>query len=121
MAKILILEDAEYNHLLYRKFFANIFEVSICINDVQLYEALKKDSFDLFIIDISLPNSKNGIVLIKEIREIEKYKNTPIVVITALVQQHFETMAFDAGCTKFMVKPIENKSLIQDLKKLLNM
>jgi putative two-component system response regulator len=85
------------------------------------YEAaLNKTKFDIFIIDLALGSKKDGIQIIRELRQMESYKSTPIVVVTAHAFHSDENEAMNAGATKFLRKPVENIVLLNTITSLLN-
>lgn len=72
---------------------------------------------DVIISDIDMPN-KNGVELIKELREINKFKNVPIIIISASAEKHLELMS--AGLIQgFLHKPFEENDLLSQLRYIL--
>lgn len=118
--KLLIVEDDKLNQLAYKGFLSKNYEIKIC-GDVQEFESsLTEDTYDLFIIDLALNCEKNGIDLIKELREMDKYKGTPIIVVTAYAFREDRKLSMEAGADKFIIKPFDNKSLLEEIRKSLN-
>ena len=113
--KLLMVEDDDLNLKVYSYILVKNFQLLLCENDTQFFDALDKDNYDLFVIDLSLGFGKDGISLVKELRTMEKYKNTPVVVLTANVQKKDELISMEAGATKFLRKPIEKNLLIKEL------
>lgn len=111
--KLMIVEDDDLNQLIYNRIFANKYNVVMCKNEDDFYPALKKNKFDIFLIDISLVGTKDGIQLIQELRQMKDYKSTPIIVVTANAFKKDEEIAKDAGATKFLRKPVDTKMLIE--------
>jgi two-component system chemotaxis response regulator CheY len=71
-------------------------------------EALKlMEEYDikLFLLDWIMPGL-SGVELVKVIRGTEKYKQTPIVMITAEGGRYFIIDALEAGVTNYVLKPI---------------
>jgi len=73
---------------------------------------------DLFILDIMLPGV-SGLELLKEIREIEKYSDTPIVMLTALGDEATQLLSFDALADDYVTKPFSPKVLVKRVQALL--
>lgn len=72
---------------------------------------------DVIISDIEMPN-KNGVELIKELREINKFKNIPIIIISASAEKHLELMS--TGLIQgFLHKPFEENDLLSQLRYVL--
>lgn len=74
--------------------------------------------YQLFIFDISMPKI-DGITLVKEIRQIEEYKDTPIIIVTAYNQKNLLVKAVQAGVNKYFVKPFDNKKFIETIRMLI--
>ena len=118
--KLLIVEDDDLNQLIYNRIFASKYDIVMCKNEDDFYPALNANKFDIFLIDISLVGTKDGIQLIQELRQMKEYKFTPIIVVTANAFKRDEEIAKDAGATKFLRKPIDTKMLIEEFETSLN-
>ncbi|NJD21268.1 MAG: response regulator [Melioribacter sp.] len=118
--KLLIVEDDDLNQLIYNRIFASKYDIVMCKNEDDFYPALNANKFDIFLIDISLVGTKDGIQLIQELRQMKEYKSTPIIVVTANAFKRDEEIAKDAGATKFLRKPIDTKMLIEEFETSLN-
>lgn len=72
---------------------------------------------ELIISDIEMPNM-NGFQLIDAIRKEKKYKNVPILVISAHAESHLELMESE-NIQGFIKKPFEDTDLLNQVKFLL--
>lgn len=79
-----------------------------------LFMALEKN-YDALLIDLNMP-SLGGIDLCKRIRNIERYRNVPVIVITSLDENEKLKEVFDAGATDFINKPVNPVVLHARLK-----
>ena len=70
---------------------------------------------DAFVVDLRMPGM-NGIELCRRIRSIERYKLTPIVVITSSEDTEDLTRVFDAGADDYILKPVHSSGLMVRLK-----
>jgi len=70
--------------------------------------------------DISLRDEKDGLQLTRELREMQQYKDCPIIALTANVFKKDELAAYEAGVSKFLRKPIENEKLLSEIYAALN-
>ncbi|KAF0151890.1 MAG: response regulator receiver [Ignavibacteria bacterium] len=116
---ILILEDDEIILDIFTRIFQNEFNVIPCLSIESFYSYLKSSKVNLFLLDMALGSHKNGIDLIKELRNSEEHNNTPIVVVSAHSYIRDEKLALAAGATKYIRKPTENKYLVNEVKKVL--
>lgn len=113
--KLLIVEDDDLHRALYERLFHDKFEPNICKTADEFCSCLSRKSYDIFMIDLSLVGTKDGIQLIKELRQNKKYIATPIFVVTANAFKRDEENAIDAGANYFVRKPIDNKRLIDEM------
>ena len=85
-------------------------------------EALKladsQSSFDLIISDINMPNM-DGITLIKKLREKDKFKFTPILMLTTESGIDKKGEGEEAGATGWIVKPFNPDQLLATIGKVL--
>jgi len=117
--RLLIVEDDELNQKVYKAIFSKDYEIIICGDDEEFNTALRENDYDLFIIDLALSCGKNGTDLIRELRKIEKYKDIPIIVVSAFVSRKDQEIALAAGGTKFISKPFDKEALLTTVKKYL--
>ncbi len=117
--KILITEDDYDNQKFLQLLLKKEFEVEICDSETSFYKHLNSSQFDLIIMDISLKGKKNGLDLTKELKNDGKYRNIPVICLTAHAYKNDKENAINAGVDLFLTKPIENQSLINSIKELL--
>lgn len=78
-------------------------------------EALKKldeNGFDLLMMDVIMPEM-DGFELCRRIRQKEKYKEVPIVFLTAKSRDEDKAKGLEAGANLFLSKPISPDKLIE--------
>ena len=106
---ILIVEDS----LVIRKLIVEILaEKNIptmeAINGEQALKLMKKNIFDLIIVDIMMPKI-NGLELTKIIRE---FSNIPIIFLTALSDENNQVQAYNSGADAYITKPFSPHNLL---------
>jgi two-component system, chemotaxis family, chemotaxis protein CheY len=74
-------------------------------------------ALDLIITDVNMPNL-DGIGFIKKARELEKFKFTPILVLTTESQGSKMNEGKEAGATGWIVKPFNSEKLLGIVKKV---
>ena len=114
--RLLMIDDDDLTLRIFTIILSRIFDITGCKMGDEFLDILSKNVFDIFLIDLSLKGEIDGIQLIKELRKSEKYKNHPIVVVTAHAFKKDEETAMSAGASKFLRKPIENERLLQELR-----
>ena len=69
------------------------------------------DEFDLLMLDIIMPEM-DGFELCRQIRKMDRYKETPIVFLTAKSRDEDRTAGLEAGANLFLSKPISPDKLL---------
>ncbi len=69
------------------------------------------EDIDLFIVDWMLPGSMNGLEFTKKLRAQSKFKDSPVIMITALTQPENIVAGLDAGADDYITKPFDLKVL----------
>lgn len=121
MANIMIVEDELNIALGLEKIVKSInsdIETTITGYAKEALEKANSKTYELFLLDIQL-NDYSGFKLAKEIRNINKYKLTPIVFITAIPTK--ELLAFkQIHCYDYIVKPFNEEEVINVLSTIIN-
>jgi two-component system, chemotaxis family, chemotaxis protein CheY len=82
-------------------------------------EALSKldgTKINLIVTDINMPNM-DGITFVKEVKQLPKYKFTPIIMLTTEVNQAKKDAAKEAGAKAWVTKPFQPKTLLEAISK----
>ncbi len=118
-AKILIVDDKEKNiKLLKSMLHSENYQIMEALNGE---EALKQvDCFnpDLILLDI-LMQGIDGFEVCRQIKQNEKTKMIPIVMVTALREREHRIKALEAGADDFLSKPVDSTELLARTKSLL--
>ena len=112
-AKILIVEDTEFNRVILSEILnANGFKnIIMAENGQEGLEKLKMTSPDLVILDIMMP-VMDGYEFCKKVRSEDRFKTLPILVQSAVSAQEEKIKAFEVGATDLVAKPINPKEFI---------
>ena len=94
------------------------YEVVEAVDGVDGLAKAKEDKFNLIITDINMPNM-DGIEMIKQIRQTEGYKFTPIIALTTENQDSKMQEGKAAGATGWIVKPFTSEKLLAIVKKII--
>lgn len=79
-----------------------------------LFLALE-NTYDAFLVDIRMPGL-SGVELCRRLRAMDRYKMTPIIVITSLDEEANLEEVFSAGASDFISKPVNPAVLASRLK-----
>jgi len=77
------------------------------------FEALKelpRQQFDLIITDINMPDI-NGLELVRFIRENERYRNCPLIIVSTESSQRDRERGLALGANSYLVKPFSPTDL----------
>lgn len=79
---------------------------------------LKQSSFDLIISDFHMPKI-NGLELLIKVKEDERLKNIPFLMVTSETDKEKEEEAFQSGADQYITKPFSGKFLEKTIIQLL--
>ena len=118
--KVLVIEDNLINIELVRDLLENsgysLLEADTADKGIKLAKAeLPK----LILMDIDLGRGISGIETTKRIRKMTGYEDLPIVAVTALAMQGQKEMFLEEGCSHYISKPFDAKTLQNMIKELL--
>jgi DNA-binding response OmpR family regulator len=85
------------------------------MDGVQALEQLGKDTYDLLISDVLMPN-KNGWEVLKAVRSNPKTKDMPVIILTAKNEDSDMFQGYELGANYYMTKPFTKDQLLFGLK-----
>ncbi|MPL98692.1 Heme response regulator HssR [bioreactor metagenome] len=91
------------------------FKVIVANDGISALEKLEIDKINLIILDIMMPNM-DGWEFCKEVR---KFSNIPIIMLTAKSEINQKVKGFDIGADDYLTKPFEPEELVARVKALL--
>lgn len=113
MAKILVVEDDVILCDAYREKFGERYEVRVATTGEEGLLLAKVVDPDVIILDIYLSNKVNGVEVLKKIKENEKTRNVPILVITNL--PNMDKTVLDLGADRCVMKADVDLNMIEDM------
>lgn len=116
---ILVVEDNEINKKLAVAFLSKGGYHTLCAgNGYEAVEAYQKNSMDLILMDIQMPEM-NGFDATFKIRELEKgmIKRIPIIAMTAYAMTGDREKCLAAGMDDYISKPISSEILYEKIRK----
>lgn len=116
MKKILIVDDEEQIRNILRMYLVREgYEISEAEDGEKGLKLFYEKPFDLVILDVMLPKKDGWSIL----REIKKYTETPVIMLTARDDSEDEVFGFEMGADDYITKPFNNKVLLARVKSLL--
>ena len=119
MIKILVADDSMFM----RKILTGILnnagynKIIEAASGIEAIKKFKSDKPDLVLLDIIM-EGKDGIETLKTIRAMSK--TAKIIMVTAVGQDLIINEAKNAGCSAYIVKPFDEKDVIDIVKKILS-
>lgn len=86
-----------------------------CGEDALRKIAASATPFDGFMFDIQMPGM-DGTELCQQVRQMEQYKNSPVIMITAMNNKEYVDRAFMAGATDYVTKPFDTTELMTRIR-----
>ena len=118
MSKILVIDDEKaISQLIKLKLEREGFEVFLAVDGVEGLKELPRVKPDLIVLDVLMPRM-DGFQFYKEIKQSEKTRYIPVLVMTArgAMKDSFEGLGVDF----FLSKPFEPDALADQVKKILS-
>ena len=118
-AKIFIVEDEpSIVQLVKYNLEKQNFKVLVSNNGEEGLQEIKKTEPDLILLDWMLPDL-SGIDICKALRKDTKFKNIPIIMLTARSQEEDKVLGLNVGADDYLPKPFSNPELIARVNALL--
>ena len=92
-------------------------ETVLASDSVEGSDRVIKEKPDLLILDLMMPHM-SGFDVCRKIRASEA-SSTPIMILTARIQEADREAAFEAGASDYMTKPITSRQLTSRVERLL--
>lgn len=91
------------------------YDVTVAKNVKSAYEILNKETFSLYILDLTLPDGSGYDVC----REIKKSGDFPVILLTAYDDEVNVVMGLELGADDYISKPFRVKELLARIKSVL--
>lgn len=96
------------------------YEVITASNGREALERISERRIDIVLLDAMMPEM-NGFDACRTIKENERYRNIPVVMITALKSKEDRIKSIEAGAEDFISKPFNVEEVLARVKMLLRM
>ncbi len=94
------------------------YDVVIASDGAEALEFARRESVDLVITDVNMPNM-DGIALVRELRQLDNYRLTPLLVLTTEASPEKKQQGKAAGATGWVVKPFSPERMLATIAKVL--
>ena len=113
---LLVEDDLQLAKIVNRILISKGYDVVLVDDGLKAVEKIKKRDFDLYLIDINIPNI-SGLELVRYIRDLKE--DGFIIMITASVDEYYFEKAYEYGCDDYIKKPFHLKELEVRISRLL--
>lgn len=120
--RILVAEDNKVNQMFLMKLLERKkCSVDLADNGLKVLEKLKKNSYDLILMDIQMPemDGYKATLLIRQ-KEENTGKHIPIIALTANATEEDRKKCFECGMDDYLTKPVKSEKLFDCLLKYKN-
>jgi CheY-like chemotaxis protein len=120
MTKILIAEDNAINRELFRELLeARGYAVVEACDGPEALRMLEQSRPDILLLDIGMP-VLDGFAVVRAIRKNPNLAALPVLAVTAYAMQGDRERVLNSGFDGYLSKPINAKSLTEELERLLS-
>ncbi len=109
---LLVDDDPNISQLVNLYLTKEGFDVTVSMNGMEALRQFKASPPSLMLLDVMLPGMDGWSVL----REIRKFSNIPIIMITAKDETFDKVLGLELGADDYIVKPFEMKELTARIK-----
>jgi len=112
LCHILVADDEPHiGRIIKMKLEQGPFRVSLAYDGQEALDFVNsEDQVDLAVLDLMMPKL-SGLDVLRQIREQERFKNLPCIILTAGGDAKHERDALALGATQFLTKPFSPKKL----------
>ena len=121
VSTVLVAEDSVATRRMLDKILTSVgYQVIVCRDGQEALEQVEQyhKRIDLIISDVEMPRL-NGFELLKKVRAMPAFKNTPIVMATSRTGDRHKQEAKRLGATDYLGKPVQPQQLIDTVASLL--
>lgn len=117
--KILLIDDSSVNNLLLQNILEDEgYQIVTAFSGKEGLEKVVAEKPNLVILDIMMPRM-DGIEVLRQILANPETKNIPVIMLTAKVDAHDESLAIEIGAVDYMTKPVNIENTLQKIRNVL--
>jgi DNA-binding response OmpR family regulator len=118
MERVLIVDDdPDIQKLVSYNLTQAGFRVSLAATGVAALDSVRDQAPDLIILDIMLPDL-DGLEVCRKLRQQDKTRRIPIVMLTARTQEVDRVVGFELGADDYVMKPFSPRELVLRVKSI---
>lgn len=116
---VLSVDDSLVVQTMIKRALGDNYQVLLVSNAVDALKVINTNSIALLLLDVTMPGI-DGLEFCRTVRSIPKFKNLPIIMLTARDKFSDKLRGQMVGATHYLTKPIEPKQLLQTVAKCID-
>ncbi len=117
---VLIVEDDNNSQRLIQFYVEADYDTCCAASVDEARRELDRNQVDIILLDLSLAGGEDGLTLARELRDSEKWKNLPIIAVTAHAFTSDRDNVLASGCNEYLSKPVKQDILLEMMKRFLD-
>ncbi len=117
---ILVVDDSAFNLKIATNILKEHFGVVCAKSGMEAFKKIKKEIPDLILLDYIMPEM-DGFQFIEKLKEVEEYRDIPIIMLTADNDRATEVRGFQLGVMDFITKPFVTEIMLQRVGRILEL
>lgn len=113
---VLSVDDSLIVQTMIKRTLSDRYQVLLTSNAVDALKVINTNPIELLLLDISMPEI-DGLEFCRTVRSIGKFKNLPIIMLTARDKFSDKLRGQFAGATHYLTKPVEPDKLLEIVNK----
>ena len=109
---VLSVDDSLVVQTMIKRALSDRYQVLLASNAVDALKMINTNPVALLLLDVSMPEI-DGLEFCRTVRSIPKFKNLPIIMLTARDKFSDKLRGQIAGATHYLTKPVEPKQLLE--------
>lgn len=103
--RIMIADDARMNRIILSRLLEDKYEIIIAKDGKEVIQKVQNDwNIDLILLDVVMPGM-NGYDVLKLLKKMEEFNDTPVIFITSLTSVEDEEKGLKLGACDYITKP----------------
>lgn len=120
MKHILVVDDNKVNLSSAKAALNHCYKVTAVMSGVQALKFLEKNTCDLILLDIKMPEM-NGFEVMSRIQKMENCRDIPIIFLTANNDPETENRCLEKGAVDFIAKPFVVNVMLSRIRRILEL
>jgi len=120
--KLLLVEDNNLTAIILTNYLSDSFSVHVVRTAEEAIDFVNQNSYSMVLMDIDLGANKNGMDIAIKIKNIDNYKEVPIISASSYAMPVEKEKIMSGGCfIDYLSKPFEKHEIINQIHSVLNL